>query len=514
MKKIHFIISLFLVTILTACTEENVAIDLEAISAPANISALTTITQDNSGNVTFLPRGEGVSRYEIFFGDGKVAPSYVNPGATVSNTYKEGIYKVKIVGTTINGKRTETIQNVTVSFLAPTNIQTTVAPVVGDSRSITVKASANLETYFQVYFGDVANEVPVDFMEGETITHKYAALGTYNVRIVALSGGVAKTEETKVVVISDPLLLPVTMETVSPIFGNFGGSASSVVDNPSIGGINGSAKVGRLFKNAGSEVWAGTIFDLAVPIDFTSKKIFKVKVWSPKAGIIVKLKIENLTDANINAEVDATVTTASGWQELSFDFSAVDVTKSYQRIALFFDFGNAGTGVNYYFDDINLVSGTPPIAMPLTFETPTEISGNFGGATTVTVDNPYNNASNASAKVGACTKSVGSQVWGGSYITLTNPLNLSTLKKIKMKFWSTKVGTPVLLKLENLTTASVNKEVIVNSTVVGGWETLTFDFTSIDLSAGKTYQKVVFIFDNATAGTGNTFYFDDIQQSN
>lgn len=514
MKKIHFIISLFVLALFTRCTEDNVAIDLDAVNAPANISALVTITQDNQGNVTFLPRGEGVSQYEIYFADGTVMPTIVNPGATTTHKYAEGVYKTKIVGTTINGKRTEVIQTVTVSFLAPTNLQVTVTPVVGDSRSITVKASANLETYFRVYFGDALNEVPVDFMEGETITHKYVALGTYNLKVVALSGGAAKTEETKVVVISDPLLLPVTFETVSPIFGNFGGATSTVVNNPSKTGINVSAKVGQLFKNAGSEVWAGTIIDMALPIDFSSKKIFKVKVWSPKAGIIVKLKIENLTDANTNAEVDATCTVANAWQELSFDFSAKDLSKSYQRIALFFDFGNAGTGVNYFFDDIQLISGIPPIVLPLTFETPTEIAGNFGGASTVTVDNPKSDANNSSAKVGACTKSVGSQVWGGSYITLTNPIDFSTQKKIKMKFWSSKAGIPVLLKLENLTNASVNKELIVNSTVVGGWETITFDFTTIDLTAGKTYQKVVFIFDNATPGNGTTFYFDDIQQSN
>jgi hypothetical protein len=47
---------------------ENDLIDL-ALGAPANISALTTITQDNTGNVTFMPRGEGVTQYEIYFGD-------------------------------------------------------------------------------------------------------------------------------------------------------------------------------------------------------------------------------------------------------------------------------------------------------------------------------------------------------------------------------------------------------------------------------------------------------------
>jgi hypothetical protein len=32
------------------------------------VSALTTLMQDNSGNVTFA-KGEGVTQFEIFFGD-------------------------------------------------------------------------------------------------------------------------------------------------------------------------------------------------------------------------------------------------------------------------------------------------------------------------------------------------------------------------------------------------------------------------------------------------------------
>jgi hypothetical protein len=40
-----------------------------------------------------------------------------------------------------------------------------------------------------------------------------------------------------------------------------------------------------------------------------------MKVWSPKAGIVVKMKLEKLvaTDAT-NIEVDVTTTIANGWQ--------------------------------------------------------------------------------------------------------------------------------------------------------------------------------------------------------
>lgn len=77
-----------------------------------------------------------------------------------------------------------------------------------------------------------------------------------------------------------------------------------------------------------------------------------MKVWSPQAGIIVKLKLENLNDASINKEIDATTTVANGWEELTFDFNGIVNANNYQRIVLFFDFGNNGTGKTYYFDDI------------------------------------------------------------------------------------------------------------------------------------------------------------------
>ena len=77
-----------------------------------------------------------------------------------------------------------------------------------------------------------------------------------------------------------------------------------------------------------------------------------MKVWCPTAGGIVKLKLQNLANVNINKEVDATSTVANGWQELNFDFTGIVNANNYQTIVVFFDFGNAGNGATYYFDDI------------------------------------------------------------------------------------------------------------------------------------------------------------------
>lgn len=516
MKKIQYIVSLFVLAILMACTNESKDINLDAVVAPTKIAALATITQNNSGKVTILPKGEGVSQYEVYYGDGTVAPAYVNPGSTTSHIYKEGVYQVKIVGTTVNGKRTEAIQEVTVSYLKPTDLKVNVAHVSGENFSMTVVAQANLEAYFQVYFGDVANEVPVNFMQDEVITHKYADVGNYKVRVVALSGGAATTEFTSTINISNPINLPIDFEVSTPPFVNFGGANSGVVSNPDIGSNNGSTKVGKLTKNVASEIWAGSSIELATPIDFSSKKVIKMKVWSPKSGIMVKIKLEKLiaTDAT-STEVNATSTVAGGWEELSFNFNGINNANNYQRVVVFFDFGVAGTGASYYYDDIQLVSGAEVMALPISFESSTLIYtfGDFGGAASLKIDNPKSGSINTSAKVGSLTKANGSQVWAGTSLELANPINFSTIKKLKMKVWSPKAGIKVLMKLEQLVASnSTSIEVSATSTVANGWEELSFDYPTI--VNANNYQRVVVFFDFNVVGTGATYYFDDIKQSN
>ena len=79
-----------------------------------------------------------------------------------------------------------------------------------------------------------------------------------------------------------------------------------------------------------------------------------MKVWVPAAGMVVKFKMENLSNSAINIERDAVTTVANGWEDLTFDFTGIVSSNNYQRVVVFFDFGNNGTGATYYFDDIRL----------------------------------------------------------------------------------------------------------------------------------------------------------------
>ncbi len=517
MNKIKIVIGLLVFSLFMGCSKDDDTVNLDSINTPKNISAVMTIKQDNSGLVTIVPNGEGVTQYEIYFGDATTTPALVNPGASAQHTYAEGNYQVRIVGTTLDGKSSEATQDLTVSFVAPENLEVEINSIPGNNLGITVSATADYETFFEVYFGEDPNQVPVVFMQGETVTFNYATVGTYTVRVVALSGGVATTEYTEDVTITNPVLLPIDFEsaTLAYDFASFGGANTVKVANPNIDANNGSANVARLTKNNGSEVWAGSLIELGEPIDFSTMQKIKMKSWAPQAGIVVKMKLENLLDSNINVEVDATNTVANGWEELTFDFSGVNNGNNYQRIVVFYDFGNAGTGANYYFDDIELTSGAPSVQLPLDFESTvlTYSFDNFGGAATTVVTNPDMSGINTSATVGKLVKANGAEVWAGSFIELGSPINFATMQKIKMKVWSPQAGIVVKLKLENLLNGgTINTELDATTTQSNAWEELTYDFTGINNA--NNYQRVVVFFDFGNAGTGASYYFDDIQLSN
>lgn len=518
MKNFKYLIGLLLATITLSCSSDSDSGTkfLEEVVAPTNISALFTITNDNTGKVTIRPNGEGVSSYDVYFGDATAEPATIGPGQDVQHIYAEGNYTVKIVAMTVNGKTTEYTQDLDVTFIAPENLQMTATAEVGNAYKINVNASADYETFFEATFGEDPSEVPVQFNEGQTISHEYESVGTYTITVTAYSGGAATSQVTQEVTVFDPLLLPVNFEspTLNYAFGDFGGAVSAVVDNPSISGINTSARVARLTKNPGAEVWAGLALPLDQPIDFSSLTKISIKTYSPAPGKIVKLKLENLNNANINIEKDATTTVANGWETLTYDFTGVNNANAYQRLVLFYDFGNNGTGSTFYFDDIMQTTGAAQVVLPLTFQNQalTYTFTGFGGANTTVENNPAPAGINTSTRVAKLVKNSGSEVWAGSFINLQQPIDFSSLHKIKMKVWSPQSGIVVKLKLENFANANINTELDATTTTSNGWEELTYDFAGVNNA--NAYQRVVVFFAFGTAGTGASYYFDDIQLSN
>lgn len=154
----------------------------------------------------------------------------------------------------------------------------------------------------------------------------------------------------------DAIALPLDFQNTgaSYVFENFGGAGAEVIDNPDASGINTSSRVASMTKNSGSEVWAGVFIDTDAPIDFSGGQTVKLKVWSPVANAPVMLKLENPDNGDDFIEVMVPTTGANQWEELTYDFSGIELLPNIKRVVLFGNFGSSGTGETYYFDDIRV----------------------------------------------------------------------------------------------------------------------------------------------------------------
>lgn len=134
-------------------------------------------------------------------------------------------------------------------------------------------------------------------------------------------------------------------------------------ENPDPTGINPSDSVGVYLTTDGC-TWEGCYSDTKFKaIDFATYPIIKAKVWAPTDGLIFMVKVEDYEDnTNSPMEVQATTTTGSEWEELSYDFSAAAATGvDYERVVLFPDFNSNQDVDEWFFDDVRL-DGVPPVS--------------------------------------------------------------------------------------------------------------------------------------------------------
>ena len=499
---------------------------VQTTATSAKLGAMFTITQDNSGLVTIIPNGEGVASFEIAYGHGTAGPVKVLPGASTSKVYPEGVYDVKITGTNVAGVSTTVTQKLTVTFRAPENLEVTAVIDPANKYKLNVSAKALYETFFQVYFGDVANEVPTNFLEGQTISKTYARTGSYTVRVVALSGGAATTTSTRVITIVDPVVLPVTFESTSINYAwnDFSGGNVTVVANPHNNTANPSTRVARMVKNAG-DPWGGSWIGLGGPIDFSANKVFRMKVFSPRVGAKVLLKVENAGNGNIAFEREVLTTVANAWEDLAFDYRTINASNEYHNIVVIFDNGTPGDGsanFTFFIDDIRLTDAMPnsKIDLPVTFDVPgvNYTVTDFGNNQTVDAVDP----TNANNNVKKTTKVNGAETWAGTTIGTNTgfataiPLTAAA-SQMSVRVYSPAAGIRVLLKVEDHTNGQRSVETFATTTTAGEWETLIFDFNNHApntpaFNPNTTYTMASIFFDFGNAGNGKVFFWDDVRK--
>lgn len=173
--------------------------------------------------------------------------------------------------------------------------------------------------------------------------------------------------------------LPVDFESISTNYTltDFGGNVSALVTDPD----NTTNTVARVIKTDQAATWAGTTigtpsgFATFLPLSLTSSKM-NVRVWSPQAGIPVRLKVEDWSDASHTCETEAMTTQANAWEVLEFDFlneapgtAALSTGLAqgwvYNKASIFFNFGTDGQTAGemwYHFDDVQFGASTSTFA--------------------------------------------------------------------------------------------------------------------------------------------------------
>ena len=134
----------------------------------------------------------------------------------------------------------------------------------------------------------------------------------------------------------------------------FGGAEDSSLQPDPTNAANTAVRVNRA---ANAETFAGTVVSTGpsltagtIPFTATNTRM-SVRVYSPAAGIRVRLKVESAQDTSRSVETEAVTTVANAWETLTFDFAnqvsgtpALNPSYNYNRIIIFFDFGQAGVG--------------------------------------------------------------------------------------------------------------------------------------------------------------------------
>ncbi|WP_264565008.1 hypothetical protein [Flavobacterium sp. N3904] len=541
MKKLHFIISLFVLAIALGCSEDNSTVDLDAIAAPTNISALTTVTQDNTGNVTFLPKGEGVSQYQIYFGDGTTEPANVAPGQTTSHKYAEGVYQAKIIGMTLNGKSTEVTQEVVVSFKSPENLKVVITNDLAVSKKVTVTATADFALFYDVYFGEAGKPDPISANNGASVSYVYEAAGVYKIRVVSKSAAIKTTEYTEdftVTLVNKPSASAPTPPNrqAADVISIYGSKYTNVPGTnyfPDWGqGGQGSSWAefdlnGDKMLNYINLSYQGIALADGTTIDVSNMEFIHMDVWTADLA-----KIETSLISKTNGEKPVVKDlTANQWTSIDIPISAF--TSQGLTVADIFQLKFVGTpwaGGSVFIDNIYFYktpSAAQTIQLPLDFESSTLTyawtgfgNASFGPIPAAVVVNPDKTGLNVSNKVVKIDKLSGAQVWAGASLNLDAKVDFSKGTKVKVTVWSPKVGAKILYKMEDSTSPkdgngnpTINVEVEATSTVANAWEVLTFDLTSsASFNTANSYDRVILFPDFGVAGTGSTYYFDDIKQ--
>ena len=507
-KKTKILVLVILSISYIGCEDDDVILPV--------VTAEFTHTISDAGTVTFINTSTNADNYSWELGDDSNSTE-INP----IKTYSPGTYDILLTASNVAGA-SDTFEDTIVILDSEIPLIT----LIGDASINLILGDIFIDpgaTALDEVDGDITANIVVG---GDTVDTTVEGVYVITYDVTDAQGNEA-IQVTRTVNVTSIVCTPETSESIAAADLNitFQTNTPTVfednvtfawIDNPDAGGpLNTSCKVGQVVR-ANNSPFDNIQIDLADKLDFNTSEGIKMKVWSPVPNTPILLKLEEIGNAGNFVEILATTSVVNGWEELTFDFASTAIPQ-FNKMVIFFNF-NVADASTYYFDDLMVYGtstgggcvpetseSTAAANLNITFQTntPAVIEDN----TTFTwIDNPdFNGSVNASCKVGQATRANNSP-FDNIQIDLVDKLDFNTSDGIKMKVWSPIPNTPVLLKLEEIGNAGNFVEILATTSVVNGWEELTYDFAP---TATPQFNKMV-IFFNFNVSDGSTYYFDDL----
>ncbi len=298
MKALKYILSiLILITTFWTCTKDDFS-NTDFISsavAPANVSALFKITQDNTGLVSIAPSADGAVSFDVNYGDGTTDLAKVSPGKIITHNYEEGNYTVNIAAFGLTGLKTETTHDLVVSFNPPEFI-TDIVPE--NDRALSKQVNVTIlpddvkwAALFDVYYVEDGVETIVTGNIGDKVSYTYANPGIVDIKIV-LKGGAIETDEILVEGFEvTEILAPITSAPTPP--------ARDAVDVISLYSAGYSDLAGVNFNPDWGQIWQGSGY---AEFDLNGDKMLQYTVLSYQ-GIVLNQNIDVSTMEFLHLDV-------------------------------------------------------------------------------------------------------------------------------------------------------------------------------------------------------------------
>ncbi|MBE0423033.1 MAG: DUF5011 domain-containing protein [Lutibacter sp.] len=495
LKKVKQILMLLLAISLLGC-ENN-----DDDNFPEVIAGFTYTINVDTGTVTFINTSVNSRNYFWTFGDG-TSSTEINP----IKTFPTGEYKVTLKATNVAGASNTYEDTIVISDAG--------APIItllGDT-TMNVAIGATFTDPGATAEDDLDGDITANIVVGGDVVDVNTA-GTYIITYnVSDAAGNAATQRTRTVIVA--AAAPTCPETLLALPINFdcdgidyeskrvaGGIDFSIIDNPQLNGVNATAsKVGEIV-NKGDN-WENLNFKLDTPINFTTNKSIKVKLYS-KVSVPIKLKVET---GGTPVENDQTHG-GTGWEELTFTLAT---SESYSNIIVFID-GPGNTAGTFYIDDIEQVAGgdngsgtAPTAAAPV----PTQDAANVISVYSDTYDDIA--GTNFNPNWGQATVQSEVTVSGNKTLLYTglnyqgtqlgSPANVSSMEYLHIDFWT---ANATALDVFLISTGPVEKAKALTVPTGGVWTSIDISLT--DFSPVNLADIIQFKF----AGNGD-IYLDNI----